>query len=175
MRTINFSSHVMNVFAEMDTTYAEVKNLMFDLYNGELSEGMTKREAEDKLREMSRKIFCLEEGASKRDRERAYRDYARQYFDIIEEVVDFTVTTGLKDNEWFMALVNYKNLNDGDENLFVNEGDEIIIRLNSNPTTGFVWQLSVDSDSAIVYVSKETGNHHAETVSGDSPCGMFAA
>lgn len=129
MRTINFSSHVMNVFSEMDTTYDEVKNLMFDLYNGELSEGMTKREAEDKLRAMSRKIFGLEENASKRDRERAYRDYARQYFDIIEEVVDFTVTTGLKDNEWFMALVNYKNIKEGDENLFYQNGEEVILSI----------------------------------------------
>lgn len=129
MRTINFSSHIMNVFSEMDTTYDEVKNLMFDLYHNELADGMTKREAEDKLRTLSKKIFCLGENPSKRDLQRAYRDYGRQYFDIIEEVVDFTVTTGLKENEWFMALVNYKNLNDGDENLFVNDGDEIILSI----------------------------------------------
>ena len=111
MKRINFSEHVMNVFSEMDTTYDEVKSLMFDLYNGELSEGMTKREAEDQLRSLSRKIFGVDENSSKRDREHAYRDHGRQFFDIIEEVVDFTVTTGLKDNEWFQALVNYKNLN----------------------------------------------------------------
>ena len=59
VRKMNFSTHVLNVFSEMNTTYDELKNLMFDLYRNELDEGITKREAEDKLREMSLKIFGL--------------------------------------------------------------------------------------------------------------------
>lgn len=124
---MNFSTRVMNVFAEMKTSYDEIKNLMFDLYKGELDEGITKREAEDKLREMSLKIFGLTKDSKKRERERAYRDYGRQFFDVIEEVTDWTVTTGLKENEWFNELVNYKNLNDGDTNLFKNEHEEVIL------------------------------------------------
>ena len=127
MRKMNFSAHVLDVFSEMKTSYDEVKNLMFDLYKNELDEGITKREAEDKLREVSLKIFGLTKDSSRRDRERAYRDYGRQFFDVIEEVTDWTVTTGLKENEWFNALVNYKNLNEGDKNLFVNEHDEVIL------------------------------------------------
>lgn len=123
----NFSAHIMNVFTEMDTTYDEMKNLMFDLYKGELSEGMTKKEAEDQLRAFSRKIFGLGENPSKRDVKRAYRDNGRHFFDIIEEVVDWTVTTGLKESEWFDALVNYRNLADGDENLFYQDGEEVIL------------------------------------------------
>lgn len=131
MRKLTFDTHVMNVFAEKQTTYDEVKNLMFDLYKGELSEGMTQREAEDNLRELSRAIFGLTEETVKdsRARKRAYRDFARAYFDVIEEVVDWTVSTGLKENEWFNALVNYKNLNDGDENLFVQEHEEVILSI----------------------------------------------
>lgn len=129
MKKMNFDSHVMNVFAEMETSYDEIKNLMFDLYNGELSEGVTKKEAEEKIREVSRNLFGLAEGASKRDRQRAYRDHGRQFFDVIEEVVDFTVTTGLKENEWFNALVNYRNLAEGDDNLFYNEHEEVILSI----------------------------------------------
>ena len=129
MRKINFDAHVMNVFAEMEVSYDDVKNLMFDLYKGELAEGMTKREAEDSLREMTRKIFGLEKGASRREKERAYRDHARQFFDVIEEVVDWTVTTGLKENEWFNALVNYRNLAEGDDNLFYQEHEEVILSI----------------------------------------------
>ncbi len=33
-----------------------------------------------------------------------------------------------------------------DEDITVYEGDEIIIRLNSNPSTGFVWKLNVESE-----------------------------
>lgn len=129
MGKMHFSTRVMDVFAEMKTSYDEIKNLMFDLYRGELDEGISKREAEDKLREMSCKIFGLTKDCSKRDRKRAYEDHGRQFFDVIEEVVDWTVTTGLKDNEWFNELVNYKNLNEGDTNLFVNEHEEVILSI----------------------------------------------
>lgn len=127
MGKMHFNSRVMNVFSEMGTSYDEIKNLMFDLYNNELSEGITKAEAEKKLREMSLKIFGLTEKSSKRDRKRAYAEYGRQFFDVIEEVTDFTVSTGLKENEWFTALVNYKNLAEGDENLFYNDHEEVIL------------------------------------------------
>lgn len=127
MNKMNFSAHVLNVFDEMKTSYEEVKNLMFDLYKDELDDGISKREAEDKLREVSLRIFGLTKDSSRRERERAYRDHARQYFDVIEEVTDWTVSTGLKENEWFNALVNYRNLKEGDTNLFVNEHEEVIL------------------------------------------------
>ena len=129
MGKMHFNNRVMNVFSEMGTSYDEIKNLMFDLYKGELSDGITKTEAENKLREMSLKIFGLDKNSSKRDRKRAYAEYGRQFFDVIEEVTDFTVSTGLKENEWFDALVNYRNLAEGDENLFYNDGEEVILSI----------------------------------------------
>lgn len=129
MGKMHFNSRVINVFSEMGTSYDEIKNLMFDLYRGELSDGITKKEAEDKLREMSLKIFGLTKESSKRDRKRAYNEYGRQFFDVIEEVTDFTVSTGLKENEWFDVLVNYRNLADGDANLFYNEHEEVILSI----------------------------------------------
>ena len=129
MGKMHFNNRVMNVFSEMGTSYDEVKNLMFDLYKGELSEGITKTEAENKIREVSLKIFGLSKDSSKRDRIRAYEDHGRQFFDVIEEITDWTVSTGLKENEWFTALVNYRNLADGDENLFYNEHEEVILSI----------------------------------------------
>jgi hypothetical protein len=78
---------------------------------------------------MSLKIFGVDKNSSKRDRKRAYAEYGRQFFDVIEEVTDFTVSTGLKENEWFTALVNYRNLAEGDENLFYNDGEEVILSI----------------------------------------------
>lgn len=127
MKTMNFSAHIMNVFTEMKTSYDEVKNLMFDLYRGELEDGLSKRAAEDKLRELNRKIFGLTKDSSLRERKRAYENYGRQFFDVIEEVTDWTVTTGLKENEWFNVLVNYKNRKAGDDNIFYQEHDEVIL------------------------------------------------
>lgn len=130
MTKLVFSNHINNVFSEMGTNYEEIKNLMFDLYRGELSDGVTKREANDKLREMTQKIFGIDKNSSRRDRERAYRAHAREFFDVIEEVSDFTVTTGLRENEWFEQLVNYKNLKDGDENLFTVKPLETILAIS---------------------------------------------
>ena len=124
---LNLSKKVTDEMVIIVYSYDEVKNLMFDLYKNELEDGITKREAEDKLREVSLKIFGLTKDSSRRERERAYRDYGRQFFDVIEEVTDWTVTTGLKENEWFNALVNYANLKEGDKNLFVNEHEEVIL------------------------------------------------
>ena len=127
MGKMHFSNRVMDVFSTMGTSYDEVKNLMFDLYKGELSDGITKAEAENKIREVSMKIFGLTKESSKRDRKRAYAEHGRQFFDVIEEVIDWTVSTGLKENEWFTSLVNYRNLADGDENLFYNDHEEVIL------------------------------------------------
>ena len=127
MGKMHFSTRVMDVFSSMGTSYDEVKNLMFDLYKGELSDGITKKDAEDKIREVSLKIFGLTKDSSKRDRKRAYAEHGRQFFDVIEEITDWTVSTGLKENEWFNVLVNYKNMADGDENLFYNEHEEVIL------------------------------------------------
>ena len=77
MSRMNFTAHVMNVFKEMETSYDEIKNLMFDLYKGELDEGISKKDAEDKLREMSLKIFGLTKDAKKRERIRAYEEFGR--------------------------------------------------------------------------------------------------
>ncbi len=127
MRKINFSARVTNIFEKLETSYEEVKNLMFDLYRNELDEGVTKKEAEEKLRNFSLEIFGLTKDSSKRDRKRAYEKHGREFFDVIEEVLDYTVSTGLKENEWFNALVNYKNIKEGDENLFVNDAQDVVL------------------------------------------------
>ena len=128
---MGISEHVMTVFSAKKTSYDEVHNLMFDLYRNELPDGITKREAEEKLRDVTCQIFGVDKKSSRRDRKRAYEKYGREYFDVIEEVVDFTVSTGLSENEWFNALVNYKNLKEGDENLFVNEAQETILAIGT--------------------------------------------
>ena len=126
MRKFNFSSRITSVFEKMEVTYEDIKNLMFDLYHNELGEGVTKKEAEEQLRNFSLEIFGLTKDSSKRDRKRAYEKYGREFFDVIEEVLDYTVSTGLKENEWFNTLVNYKNIKEGDENVFTNKQDAIL-------------------------------------------------
>lgn len=127
MSKMNFSERVNAVFAENNTNYEEIKNLMFDLAKNELSDGVSKREAEETLREFTRQIFGVTKDSSRRDIRNARLEHEREFFSIIEEVLDFVVTTGLTDNEWFNELVNYKNIALGDENLFVNKDLDVVL------------------------------------------------
>lgn len=63
-----------------------------------------------------------------------------------------------KNKNWFTTRQNQLVLtNVKDEKITLYENDEVIIRLNSNPTTGFTWQMSVDpEDENIVSISDET-------------------
>ena len=130
MKKLNFSTHVVNVFSELETNYDEVKNLMFDLALGnEIFDGdrvVSKQEAEAKLRSVCQKIFGVTSDSSKRDLKRAYREHGREFFDIIEEVVDVVISNGFKDNEFFNQFVDYRNLALGDAYEFYSEDDVIL-------------------------------------------------
>lgn len=132
MKKLNFSAHVMNVFSEMETTYDEVKNLMFDLamgneiYDDETGRVVSKSEAETKLRGICQKIFGVNENSSKRELKRAYREHGREFFDIIEEVIDVAIAKGFRDNEFFNQFVDYRNIALGDAYEFYTEEDVIL-------------------------------------------------
>lgn len=132
MKKLNFSAHVMNVFSEMETTYDEVKNLMFDLamgneiYDDETGRVVSKAEAETKLRGICQKIFGVNENSSKRELKRAYREHGREFFDIIEEVIDVAIAKGFRDNEFFNQFVDYRNIALGDAYEFYTEEDVIL-------------------------------------------------
>lgn len=132
MHKLVFSNHVLSVFNEAGTEYEQLKNLMYDLamgneiYDEESGRVIPKREAEETLLNVSRKIFGIDKNSTKRDRKRAYEDHAKEYFRVIEETVDDIVTTGLKDSEWFQELVEERNQALGDELQFWTEEDVIL-------------------------------------------------
>ena len=64
------------------------------------------------------------------------KKHGAELFEVIEEAVDFKVSTGFKENEFFNEFVEMKNVNDGDRNEF--------------------W---VDKD-VILTVAKVSGDHH---------------
>lgn len=48
-------------------------------------------------------------------------------FTLIEEILSRTVVEGLQGDEMFMALVDFRNVNEGDKNLFLVEDDNLFI------------------------------------------------
>ena len=49
-----------------------------------------------------------------------------EVFEVLEEAIDFKVTTGFQENEFFNAFVETKNIADGDRNEFWTEKDVIL-------------------------------------------------
>lgn len=127
-----FSNYVQNVFSTVGVTYDEVKNLMSDLaFNREIFDAdgnkVSKAQAEKNLLDLNLKLFGLEPGFTPRDFKRAMQDHHKEWFRVIEEVVDEYVAYGMRENEVFNTLVNYRNRAMGDDNLFWVDGDDIIL------------------------------------------------
>lgn len=127
---ITFDQLSKDIFAKYDATYDEAKNLMIDLFTGNL-DGLSKNEANDKLRNLLKGCYGLDgiEKPTPRQLRYAHAEHDRQVYQIIEEAIDITVSLGLQENEWFNALVNMKNLAAGDENLFVVEDDNVVLSI----------------------------------------------
>ena len=127
-RIMNFSTqHLSNIFSNDGTEntydYDAVRNLMFDLAQGEDifdedGNKVSKREANDKLRKVVYTVLELPEKCTKRDRKRALKKHGAELFEIIEEVIDMIVDTGFHDNEFFNDYVEYRNIAAGDDTEF---------------------------------------------------------
>lgn len=123
---MSFSAHVNSVFANAGVDYENLKNLMFDLATHKeiVDNGVVipERVANEKVLNISRQIFGIDEHSDARTRKRAYRDHAREFFDVIEETIDDVTELGFRENEWFNTLCDYRNVGLGDSiNFYVDE------------------------------------------------------
>ncbi len=102
-----------------------VKNLMFDAANGieifdtENDRVMTKKEVDDKIKELCFQYTGLNEKSTDKQIKRALQsEGAREFFAVIEEIIDVKVTEGLQGIDIFNKYVEEINLADGDVNEF---------------------------------------------------------
>lgn len=111
-----------------------VKNLMFDVASGidifdaEQERVISKKEANNALRQACFELLGLNEKSTERDFYRAMQTpQAREFFNVIEEIIDKEVETGWKDNEFFNQFVEIVNMKDGDKNEFWVNNDDVIL------------------------------------------------
>ena len=102
-----------------------VYNLMFDHANGveifdtENDRVMTKKEVDDKIKELCFQYTGLNEKSTDKEIKRALQsEGAREFFAIIEEIIDVKVQQGLEGVDVFNKYVEEINLADGDKNEF---------------------------------------------------------
>ena len=146
MAIMKFSTtHLNNLFSGGENGYEwdSVKNLMFDLSDGldicdEEGNKVNKKEAEAKMRNIIFSVLGLDTNKTptKRDIKRALNRHGEEFFEVIEELVDLKVNTGLRENDFFNDFVDYRNIALGDDVEFYTE------------------------DKTILSVSKVAGHHH---------------
>lgn len=135
-----FSNHVNSVFANMETDYESMKNVMTDLamhremYDDE-GKIISRQVAEDKLHSFWMSFFELEEKYTPREYNRAMDAHEKEFFQVIEEVVDEYIAWGIRENEVFNQLVNVRSRALGQDNLFWVPERDIILSVNEVGTS----------------------------------------
>ena len=132
---MQFAENVKNAFENDENTYNDFNKLMFD-YNHNTLDGISAREANDKIVEIFRNVIGCDDKSTKAEIRRGIRRNQVQLFDLIEVIIDDALVSGWQDNPFFKALVDVRNLALGDKNEF------------------YV------PDNRVLSVMKVSGNHH---------------
>lgn len=132
MKNLVFSERVMNVFANMETDYEAMNNLMQDvalgreIYDAETERMISKAEANEMIHNFSLQVLGISNPKDAKQVRRALRDNGREWFDIIEDTVDVTISTGLAESDWFNELVESKTIGYHDRQDFFIEEDGVL-------------------------------------------------
>lgn len=125
-----FNEHTMAVFAAMNTDYEGMNNLMLDVALGREifadGEKISKADANAKILDFSRKVLGIENTKDAKAVRRAIRDNGRQWFDVIEDVIDQTMTVGLQATDWYNEFVEDKSIAYHDRQDFYVENDALL-------------------------------------------------
>ena len=132
---MQFAENVKNAFENDENTYNDFNKLMFD-YNHNTLDGISAREANDKIVEIFRNVIGCDDKSTKAEIRRGIRRNQTQLFDLIEVIIDDALVSGWQDNPFFKELVDVRNLALGDKNEF------------------YV------SDNSVLSVMKVSGGHH---------------
>ena len=122
------TQHLRNVFSE-EGKYEDFRDICYNLNHGNeifrYEEDGNKRvfskdEANKAVRKVLMEICELDETdlKSKKKRKRALKSHLTEVFEVIEEDVDFKVSTAFKDSEWFNEFVEQRNVALGDDEEF---------------------------------------------------------
>ena len=92
MGKMNFSQHVLNVFANHQTTLEQMTQLMTDvalgrdIYDPASGKSITKAEANDKIYKFSCEIFGVDKNTKGKELRRALEDHGKEFLAIANEL-----------------------------------------------------------------------------------------
>lgn len=135
---MNFDANVREIFENDESRFSAFKKLMMDTASGCLEEGISIKEANEKIVSMFKQIIGVGEGARKADVQRAIKDNEKVLFRLIEEVVPNLLRTGWQDNPFFNEFVEVRNIDIGDKAIFTTDDETI---LSVSKVSGNHWDI----------------------------------
>ena len=105
------------------TDMKEIVKLAVDAYKGSVEKYSTKQ-SQDVLRQA---LIDANGGSTKLDYKAIRDGKCSGLFTLIEEILSRTVVEGLQGDEYFNALVDFRNLAEGDQNIFVVEDNTLFV------------------------------------------------
>ena len=133
MKYVFSTENLERVFSKPENDYEGFRKFLYDYTHGrdvydEDGNKVSKAMANDKINRVCFDILGLdpESKPSKRDVHRAMKKHGLEVFEVLEEVIDFKVSTGFKENEFFNEFVEMKNIAEGDRNEFWTDKDVIL-------------------------------------------------
>lgn len=127
---------VQSVFDAHNCTFAEFKQLLVDTANG--TQSVSKADANEKIREIFSEICGIDAESKRSDIRKAVRRHKIDIFEVIEEVLPQLLQSGWQTNPFFDQFVDYRNLNEGDTNVFYTPDNTI---LNVSRVSNGNWDL----------------------------------
>lgn len=122
---MQFDMNVKNVFENDESNYDSFNKLMLD-YSHDMLDGISAREANDKIVEIFRNIIGCDEKSTKAEIRRGIRRNQNLIFDLIEVVIDDALISGWQENPFFREFVEVRNLALRDKNEFYVPDDSVL-------------------------------------------------
>jgi hypothetical protein len=138
LKLMNFDAHVRSVFADEQEKLNAFSKLMMDAANGEYEEGITAKEANEKIIGKFYEVIGVDKTSTKAEIRKAIKRNQQVLFDLIEEIVPNLLQTGWQDNPFFNEFVETKNIDIGDQNVFYTEDETI---LSVSKVSGNHWDI----------------------------------
>lgn len=137
-KLMKFDANVREVFENDVAKLNAFTKLMVDTANCSFEEGVSAKEANEKIVSMFKQVIGVDENSTKAEIRKAIKRNQQVLFDLIEEVVPSLLQTGWKENPFFNEFVEVKNIDLGDKNVFYTE-DETLLTVSK--VSGNHWDI----------------------------------
>lgn len=135
---MQFSANVREVFKNDEDKFLSFQKMMEDVISGTLEDGISVKEANEKIVSKFHQLIGVDKHSSKADIRKAIRKNQQLLFDLIEEVVPNLLRTGWQENPFFNEFVEVRNMDIGDRAMFYTEDETI---LSVSKVSGNHWDI----------------------------------